>query len=53
MMTDDQIEAMVMKKFPKTDKESWCAIEKQRLKYLRDIYREQLMTQQVDLPTLN
>lgn len=53
MLTDDQIEAMVMARYPRTDKESWCALEKQRLKEVRDIYRERLLTQQADMPTLN
>lgn len=53
MMTEEQIEALVMKKYPKTEKESWCAQEKQRLKELRDFYRERLREKQYDMPTLN
>lgn len=53
MMTDEQIQAKVMAKYPKTEKESWCALEKQRLKELRDFYRERLKDKQVDEPCLN
>lgn len=53
MLTADQIEAMVKAKYPKTEKESWCATEKKYQNDRRDIYREELKAQQVDAVTLN
>jgi len=53
MLTPEQIEAIVWAKYPKQEKESWCATEKKYQNDRRDIYREQLQAQQVDMPTLN
>ena len=54
MLTEQQIEVMVMKKYPKTDKEKrGCQQEKARLKALRDFYRERLRAEAYTAPTLN
>ena len=53
MLTEEQIEAMVRAKYPRTDKEKNCKQEKVLQESKRDWYREQLRTQQVDEPTLN
>jgi len=52
-MTEEQIEAMVKAKYPKTDKERTCRQEQLRLKNLRDIYRERLRAEATSAPTLN
>lgn len=52
MLTDEQIQAMVMAKYPKTDRERNCRQEQERLRALRDIYREKLRANQ-EHPTLN
>lgn len=44
---------MVKKKYPKTDKESWCAQEKRINQDKRDWYRQILRERQIDIPTLN
>lgn len=53
MLTDEQIQAMVMARYPQTDKERSCRQEAERLKNLRDHYREKLRCDAVGAPTLN
>lgn len=53
MITDEQIEAMVKVKYPKTDKERNCKQEKAIRDSMRDWYREQLRSKKIDAPTLS
>lgn len=53
MLTPEQIEAMVKAKYPRTDKEKNCKQERALQDSKRDYYREQLRTQQADVPTLS
>lgn len=53
MLTEEQIQQMVMARYPKTDKERNCNQEKQRLAALRELYRDRLRaenTQSVSEP---
>lgn len=53
MLTEEQINAMVKKKYPKTEKESYCASEKKLREDKRNWYRQILRERQIDVPTLN
>ena len=53
MLTEEQIQAMVMAKYPKTEKERTCRQEKERLKSLREFYRARLEAEKYLSPTLN
>jgi len=54
MLTEQQIEAMVWRKYPKTVKEkNGCRQEILRNRELRNFYRERLMAERFTAPTLN
>lgn len=53
MLTDQQIEIMVMKKYPKEDKERNCRQHRAIMQDKRNWYRNQLVANRECHPTLN
>ncbi len=44
---------MVMERYPKTHDERYCAMKKQRMEALREIYRKELKEAEVETPAVN
>lgn len=53
MMTEEQIEAKVREKYPKTREERNCKQAQEIMRQKREWYREQLRAEAVGCPTLN